>query len=234
MKHCSIDPEEYCHNNHKMSDVEQESRKSPPDATVQSRVDTESSNKPKITPPEQWVDLYGDYLYRYALSRLKNPELASDCVQDTFLAGIKSLEKFDGRLDIKFWLRGIMRNKIVDQIRKSIRSQMVDIDKEDEALMESFWFKYSGIATTNPDPWEFNPRKNYDNQEFWVVFQECVENLKSPQREAFVLKMLEDQSTEEICKEMEISPNYLWVLLHRAREQLKLMLTEKWLKKDSN
>lgn len=217
-----------------MSDVEHESPESRPDETVSSCLDANSDTKPKITPPEQWVDLYGDYLYRYALSRLKNPELASDCVQDTFLAGIKSLEKFDGRLDIKFWLRGIMRNKIVDQIRKSIRSQMVDIDKEDEALMESFWFKYSGIATTNPDPWEFNPRKHYDNQEFWVVFQECVENLKSPLKEAFVLKMLEDHSTEEICKEMEISPNYLWVLLHRAREQLKLLLTEKWLKRDSN
>ncbi|MAH39815.1 MAG: RNA polymerase subunit sigma-24 [Puniceicoccaceae bacterium] len=217
-----------------MTDVEHESPKFPPHDAAQLPSKINLNKNPKITPPEQWVDLYGDYLYRYALSRLKNPDLASDCVQDTFLAGIKSLEKFDGRLDIKFWLRGIMRNKIVDQIRKSIRSQMVDIDKEDEALMESFWFKYSGIATTNPDPWEFNPRKHYDNQEFWVVFQDCVGNLKSPQKEAFVLKMLEDLSTEEICKELDISANYLWVLLHRAREQLKNMLTDKWLKRDSN
>ena len=95
-------------------------------------VEKENSN---IKQPSEWVDLYGDYLYRYALSRLKNPEVAADCVQDTFLAGIKALDKFDGRLDIKFWLRGIMRNKIVDQIRKSIKSQTVDISQEDEALM---------------------------------------------------------------------------------------------------
>lgn len=185
-----------------------------------------------ITPPSEWVDKYGDYLFRYALSRLKNHEQASDCVQDTFLAGIKALDKFDGRLDIKFWLRGIMRNKIVDQIRKSIRSKNVDIDKEDEALMESFWFKYSGIATTNPTPWEFDPRKYYDNKEFWVVFNECIKNLKEPLKQAFVLKMLEDQSTEEICKVMGISSNYLWVLLHRAREQIKISLTENWVNKD--
>ncbi|MAV39097.1 MAG: RNA polymerase subunit sigma-70 [Puniceicoccaceae bacterium] len=232
--HCGIDPSSVNNNTVKMTDVEHESQIPRPKNSTESSKETFPNKDSKITPPEQWVDLYGDYLYRYALSRLKNPDQASDCVQDTFLAGIKSLEKFDGRMDIKFWLRGIMRNKIVDQIRKSIRSQMVDIEKEDEALMESFWFKYSGIATTNPDPWEFNPRKHYDNQEFWIVFQECVENLKSPQKEAFILKMLEDQSTEEICKEMDISPNYLWVLLHRAREQLKLLLTEKWLKRDSH
>lgn len=193
-------------------------------------VEKENSN---IKQPSEWVDLYGDYLYRYALSRLKNPEVAADCVQDTFLAGIKALDKFDGRLDIKFWLRGIMRNKIVDQIRKSIKSQTVDISQEDEALMESMWFKYSGIATTNPDPWEFNPRKQFDNKEFWAVFLECVDLLKNPIKQAFVLKMLEDKTTEEVCKVMDITPNYLWVLIHRAREQLKSILKEKWLNRDS-
>lgn len=193
-------------------------------------VEKENSN---IKQPSEWVDLYGDYLYRYALSRLKNPEVAADCVQDTFLAGIKALDKFDGRLDIKFWLRGIMRNKIVDQIRKSIKSQTVDISQEDEALMESMWFKYSGIATTNPDPWEFNPRKQFDNKEFWAVFIKCVDHLKNPIKQAFVLKMLEDKTTEEVCKVMDITPNYLWVLIHRAREQLKSILKEKWLNRDS-
>lgn len=194
-------------------------------------VEKEKSN---IKHPSEWVDLYGDYLYRYALSRLHNPETAADCVQDTFLAGIKALDKFDGRLDIKFWLRGIMRNKIVDQIRKSIKSQTVDISQEDESLMESMWFKYSGIATTNPDPWEFNPRKQFDNKEFWAVFIECVETLKNPIKQAFILKMLEDKTTEEICKVMDITPNYLWVLIHRAREQLKEVVKEKWLNRDSN
>ncbi|MCH2035370.1 MAG: sigma-70 family RNA polymerase sigma factor [Puniceicoccaceae bacterium] len=187
-------------------------------------------NNPKvpITPPDKWVDQYGDYLYGFAMSRLRNAELAQDCVQDTFLAGIKALERFDGSRDIKFWLRGIMRNKIVDQIRKSVREQKVDIDSEDETLLESFWFKYSGIATTNPDPWQFNPRKYYDNTEFWAVFEDCIETVKNPAREAFILRVLEDQSTEEVCKVMDVSPNYLWVLLHRAREQLKTALEAKW------
>ena len=184
--------------------------------------------KVPVTPPEQWVDLYGDYLYGFAMSRLRNPDAAADCVQDTFFAGIKALDRFDGSRDIKFWLRGIMRNKIVDQIRKSVKENKVDIEAEDEALLESFWFKYSGIATTNPDPWQFNPRKYYDNSEFWVVFEKCINQVKDPARQAFVLRVLEDKTTEEVCKLMEITPNYLWVLLHRAREQLKRLLESKW------
>ena len=189
--------------------------------------------KVPVTPPDKWVDQYGDYLYGFAMSRLRNAELAHDCVQDTFLAGIKALDRFDGSRDIKFWLRGIMRKKIVEQIRKTVREHKVDIDSEDETLLESFWFKYSGIATTNPDPWQFNPRKYYDNTEFWAVFEDCIETVKNPAREAFILRVLEDQSTEEVCKVMDVTPNYLWVLLHRAREQLKVALEAKWTGKNA-
>jgi RNA polymerase sigma-70 factor (ECF subfamily) len=188
--------------------------------------------KVEIAQPETWVDKYGDYLYGYAMSRLRNRELAADCVQDTFMAGIKAFERFDGSRDIKFWLRGIMRNKIVDQIRKSIKENKVNLDTEDEAILESFWYKYSGIATTNPDPWQFNPRKAYDNTEFWRVFETCIDQVKDPARQAFVLRVLEDQTTEEVCKVMDISANYLWVLLYRARSQLKIALEANWTGKD--
>jgi len=187
----------------------------------------------EVAPPETWVDRYGNYLYAYAMSRLRNAAAAEDCVQDTFLAGIKALDRFDGSRDIKFWLRGIMHNKIVDQIRKAVKENKVNIDNEDEELLESFWFKYSGIATTNPDPWQFNPRKAYDNTEFWDVFNSCIDTVKEPARQAFVLRMLEDMETEEVCKVMDITPNYLWVLLHRARQQLKVALEEKWTGKNA-
>lgn len=192
------------------------------------------SKKTEIAPPETWVDRYGDYLYGFAMSRLRNPDAAHDCVQDTFLAAIKALDRFDGSRDIKFWLRGIMRNKIVDHIRRSVKENKVDIQAEDEALIESFWFKYSGIATTNPDPWQFNPRKHYDNSEFWVVFDRCIEQVKEPARQAFILRVLEDLSTEEVCKVMNITSNYLWVLLHRARAQLKTLLEANWTGSEAN
>jgi len=71
-----------------------------------------------------------------------------------------------------------------------------------------------------------------DNGEFWEVFQTCIDEVKDPARQAFVLRVLEDKTTEEVCKLMDIKPNYLWVLLHRAREQLKVHLEAKWTGKD--
>lgn len=187
----------------------------------------DTSKKFKINPPETWLELYGDYLYRYAMSRLRNPEQASDCLQDTLLAGIKNLKSFDGRIDVKFWLRGIMRNKIIDQFRKAKRESRADLG-EDEAVLESAIFKYSGIGSLFPEEWKFDPRKNFDRGEFWEVFNTCLDELKDPVRQAFILRMLEDMETEEVCKVMEIDPNYLWVLLHRARKQLKILMNERW------
>ena len=76
---------------------------------------------------DQWVERYGDYLYRYALMRLRDPGTAEDAVQETFLAGIKHLEKFDGRVDVKYWLRGILKNKTVDHIRRGGETGDIDL-----------------------------------------------------------------------------------------------------------
>lgn len=189
--------------------------------------ETNNSESPKINPPETWLDLYGEYLYRYAMSRLRDPEQASDCLQDTMLAGIKNLKSFDGRIDVKFWLRGIMRNKIIDRFRKAKREAQVDLG-DDEGVLETAIFKYSGIGSLFPEEWKFDPRKNFDRGEFWEVFNGCVDELKDPVRQAFVLRMLEDMETEEVCKVMQIEANYLWVLLHRARKQLRGLMNERW------
>ena len=189
--------------------------------------ETSNSEATQINPPETWLDLYGEYLYRYAMSRLRDPEQAADCLQDTMLAGIKNLKSFDGRIDVKFWLRGIMRNKIIDRFRKAKREAQVDLG-DDEGVLESAMFKYSGIGSLFPEEWKFDPRKNFDRGEFWEVFNECVDELKDPVRQAFVLRMLEDMETEEVCKVMQIEANYLWVLLHRARKQLRTLMNERW------
>lgn len=180
--------------------------------------------------PEQWVDQYGDYLYRYALMRLRDPDAARDAVQETFLAGIKGYGQFDGRVEVKFWLRGILRFKIVDHIRRLAREQAVE-RIEDEEILDRLLFKASGIPTMRPAPWQFNPGEAFDRAEFWPIFEECLERLKEPLRQAFVLKMVDEMETDEVCKVLGINPNHLWVLNHRARGQLKKCLESKWQKK---
>ena len=68
--------------------------------------------------PERWVDEHGDCLYRYALVRVRVPEVAEDLVQETLLAAVRSREKFGGRSSERSWLVGILKNKIVDYYRK--------------------------------------------------------------------------------------------------------------------
>lgn len=194
----------------------------------------EEQTEPKAPPAvdiNEWVDKYGDYLYRYAMLRLQSQHAAEDAVQETFLAGIKNIEKFDGRVDVKYWLRGILRNKVVDYIRKASRERPVD-DTEVKDIQDRFVFKAFGVATTRPAPWQFDPHRAYEKTEFWDVLQGCLSKLKGPIQQAFTLKMLEGMSTDEVCKVMDITPNYLWVMLHRARGQLKTCLEANWAVKD--
>ncbi len=184
---------------------------------------------PPVADPETWVDAYGDYLYRYALMRLRDPDAARDAVQETFLAAIKRFDQFDGRMDIKYWLRGILRFKVVDHIRASIRDQVVT-PIEDAEILDSLLFRASGIPTMRPAPWQFNPREAFDHAEFWPIFETCLDRLKEPIRQAFVLKMVEDMESDEVCKVLGITPNHLWVLNHRARTQMKKCLESKWQK----
>ena len=68
--------------------------------------------------PLRWVDEHGDCLYRYALVRVRTPEVAEDLVQETLLVAVRSQDKFAGRSSQRSWLVGILKNKIVDHYRK--------------------------------------------------------------------------------------------------------------------
>src|SRR5262249_60497286 len=74
-----------------------------------------------VTDPETWVDRYGDGLYRYALLRLRAPDLAADVVQETFLEALRVRHTFARRSSERTWLIGILRHKIVDQLRRASR-----------------------------------------------------------------------------------------------------------------
>ena len=178
--------------------------------------------------PEDWVELYGDYLYRFAMSRLNDPTAAQDVVQETFLAAIKGVAKYDpGKVDFKYWLRGILRNKAVDYIRKKVREMPVEdltyFDEEPNNMR-----KWTGIPHRNVESLEFSPEKQYDKKEFWQAFNSCAHKLRSPMREIYLLKEIESESSESICKEFGITPNNLWVIVHRARSAMKKCLNKNW------
>ena len=177
--------------------------------------------------PDQWVAQYGDFLYRYAYVRLRDKARAEDAVQETFLAAIKARERFKEGQSERAWLVGILRHKVIDTIRKSAREVSVE-DTEAADFENSALFKVAGIPSVNQPRWKFSPRKALEQKEFWDVFSGCLTKLKNLMHSSFVLKELEGWTTEETCKELGINANHLWVLIHRARAQLKTCLEANW------
>lgn len=68
-----------------------------------------------------WVDQHGDYLFKYAVFRLRDSSAAEDAVQETFLAALKGYEKIEGRGSERTWLVGILKHKITDHFRRLTR-----------------------------------------------------------------------------------------------------------------
>lgn len=178
--------------------------------------------------PERWVEEHADVLYRYAMTRLRNNAVSEDMVQETFLAAIKSADRFKPGLSERAWLMGILKHKVVDHIRKASRETIVD-QQEVLELEKSKMFQWMGIPTMRPERWHVNPRRAFEQKEFWAVFQDCLSRLKPREHRAFVLKELEGEDTEAMCKELGITPNHLWVTVHRARNSLKACIEQKWL-----
>jgi RNA polymerase sigma-70 factor (ECF subfamily) len=183
--------------------------------------------------PTEWLEKHGDILFRYAISRVRDAAAAEDLVQETFLAGIKSRESFSGRSTERTWLVGILKHKVVDYIRKDSRQTLTaDIENREQNTEE--YFDRKGTWKVGPSEWLVNPQKAFERGEFWEVLHGCVEHLKDKQKEVFIKRELESLEADEICEELEISSSNLWVLLFRARAQLKKCLEVNWLEKVEN
>jgi RNA polymerase sigma-70 factor, ECF subfamily len=72
-----------------------------------------------------WLNEHGDYLYRYALARLRDPHMAEDVVQETLLAAMQS-SGFTGKSSVRTWLTGILKHKIIDLFRRQQRETPLD------------------------------------------------------------------------------------------------------------
>ncbi len=166
--------------------------------------------------PEQWVDHYGDYLYRYAYSRLRDANAAEETVQETFLAGIKYHHQYSGKGSEQGWLLGILKRKIVDFVRRRAKHNRVS-SYEDETDPTAQLFDAKGNWRQGSFPWSAAPDANMQSKELWEIVRECLTHLPQGQADVFVLSVMEEMDSDEICKELEITPSNLWVRMHRAR-----------------
>lgn len=188
-----------------------------------------STTQSNATPgPEQWVDLYGNYMYRYVLARLNDPDVAQDLVQEALVAAIHAYKRFEGKSSIKTWLIAILKRKIVDHFRRT-RDRRSTNNIETLADNIDQMFDESGHWQLRPNEWAFNPGKAYEQKEFMDILYQCISKLPSRLAEIFMLREFEELSTGQICSRLAISETNSWVMLYRARLQLRCCLEANWL-----
>lgn len=200
---------------------------------------TPAETKPPAGPsdPERWVDEHGDYLFKFALTRLRDPVKAEDAVQETFLAALKGRQQFAGRSAEKSWLTGILKNKIYDYFRKAGReTSFTDLqfynDEEGDRFVTDGPGKGGWIHELGPQEWP-NAGENLDNELFWKTYRDCASKLPKNVAAVFNLRELDGLESREICEMLGISESNLWVMLHRARMALRRCLETNWFSKNA-
>jgi RNA polymerase sigma-70 factor (ECF subfamily) len=179
--------------------------------------------------PEKWVPLHADYLFNYAISRINDHDTAKDMVQETFLAGLKAQNNFQGKASERTWLISILKRKIIDHYRKinSAKGKAeIKMNFYSDGEREGEW-----IEERVPSSWTSDIDKDIENEELSVVLDMCIGYLPDKYEVVFRLKTIQKFDTEEICKELNITASNLWVIIHRARTQLRRCMEDNWFSK---
>ncbi|MEI8362106.1 MAG: sigma-70 family RNA polymerase sigma factor [Betaproteobacteria bacterium] len=176
-----------------------------------------------------WLTEHGDYLYRFALARLRDPHQAEDAVQETMLAAIKS-NSFEGASSARTWLTGILKHKVIDLQRKQIREQpisdLVDLESSDTSMDD--FFDASGHWLEKPQTLEM-PENALQQKQFLSILNSCLDKLPSKLAAIFMMRDVHETENDNICKELNISTTNAWVMLYRARMGLRKCLEIQWL-----
>lgn len=177
--------------------------------------------------PENWIGLYADQLLSYAVVRVPERDAAKDLVQDTFFTALRSKDNFRGEISEKNWLYLILRSRILDYYkkRKEVLESDLAADDDDDTFDDNGHWMDSRL------PQEWSTDSIVQNKEFMHVFLQCKSGLKVLQAQVFSMKYIDGEETETICKELGITSSNYWVLIHRAKLQLRNCIEKNWFTK---
>ncbi len=161
-----------------------------------------------------WADLapHRSRLVQFARRRLLDPSLAEDLVHDVFEAVITGRAQFGGKSSLSTWLVGVLKHKIVDLVRQ--RSGHVSLDQADDGE-DGDSHPGAELACGQPGPAEVAEQRQLLRRAL-----QRIEELPANLRRVVQLRVLQDDSTEDVCKALNISEQNLFVRLHRARKAL--------------
>ena len=183
---------------------------------------------PTIDPRE--VERFRGYLTRYALLQLRDQAAAEDVVQETLLAAVQAGARFLGKSTVKTWLTGILKHKIIDQVRRQSREQPLlqsaDDERTESDIVDAL-FQSDGHWQSPPANWG-DPASALEAKAFWETFEMCSRLMPMKTARVFMMREVLELTTDEICKELNITATNCWVMLHRARLSLRECLQTRW------
>ena len=192
--------------------------------------------RPAFDDPVYLAQLRRDLL-RFARLQLRDAAAAEDAVQEALAAAWTQADRFAAQSEHKTWVFGILRHKLVDTLaRPQTHGEPVGAGRPnstDEALLDRELFKDNGhwSREAKPRPWP-TPETALRQQQFWTLFEMCLEHLPEQIGRVFMMREFLDLETEEICTELQMTANHCSVLIYRARLRLRTCLSEKGLSRE--
>lgn len=184
-----------------------------------------------LVDPRRWVSNYADILYSYAITRINDEEQARDLVQETFLAALERVDKFEGRSSESTWLMAILKNKVIDVYRRNAsglrkRTDVLNAEEEQKDFFDpadGHWkevYRPGELGVDQQDP--------LVQKELGRVLQACLGKLPALWLSVFTMKHVDNTSSEIICRELKLTPSNFWVIIHRAKLNLRACLQKNW------
>jgi RNA polymerase sigma-70 factor (ECF subfamily) len=159
-------------------------------------------------------------LVRMARQRLRNDAWVEDAVSETLVAALENASGFTGRAQLRTWVVGILKHKLVDQIRRHTRECQMHESTDAEASDPSQAADAVDGAIEAPADWG-DPQERLSHRQFMAQFEQVIRQLPAQQGRAFLMRNWMEAETEDICSELGVTANHLAVILHRARQRLR-------------
>jgi RNA polymerase sigma-70 factor (ECF subfamily) len=174
------------------------------------------------------IDALRPTLLRLAQLQLRNPAWAEDAVSETVLAVLQGAQRFNGTSQLKTWIVGILKHKVLDQLRLHAREPtLADTGDDGEDDLDELLFKGNGHFREMPEHWA-DPCSELQRDQFFAVLEACLDHLPNRQGRVFLMREWLEIDSRVICQELDIAPTNLWVQLHRARLRLRECLQSNW------